>query len=105
MRRYHQEFRGVPVLKGITLDLQPGTVTALAGENGAGKSTLMKIVSGQYSADHGSVTVQGHHLAAGNTRDAVKHGVAIVPQELASIEDMTVYENLFVGRDLRRGPS
>jgi ribose transport system ATP-binding protein len=51
------------------------------------------------------VTVQGHHLAAGNTRDAVKHGVAIVPQELASIEDMTVYENLFVGRDLRRGPS
>ena len=106
MRRYHQEFRGVPVLKGITLDLQPGTVTALAaGENGAGKSTLMKIVSGQYSADHGTVTVQGHHLAAGNTRDAVKHGVAIVPQELASIEDMTVYENLFVGRDLRRGPS
>ena len=50
-------------------------------------------------------TVQGHHLAAGNTGDAVKHGVAIVPQELASIEDMTVYENLFVGRDLRRGPS
>jgi ABC transporter len=42
------------------LDLQPGTVTALAGENGAGKSTLMKIVSGQYSADHGTVTVQGH---------------------------------------------
>ena len=93
-----KSFGGVPVLKGITLDLQPGTVTALAGENGAGKSTLMKIVSGQYSADHGTVTVQGHHLAAGNTRDAVKHGVAIVPQELASIEDMTVYENLFVGR-------
>ena len=80
-------------------------MTALAGENGAGKSALMKIVSGQYSADHGTVTVQGHHLAQDNTRDAVKHGVAIVPQELASIEDMTVYENLFVGRDLRRGPS
>ena len=100
-----KSFGGVPVLKGITLDLQPGTVTALAGENGAGKSTLMKIVSGQYSADHGTVTVQGHHLAPDNTRDAVKHGVAIVPQELASIEDMTVYENLFVGRDMRRGPS
>ena len=99
-----KSFGGVPVLKGITLDLQPGTVTALAGENGAGKSTLMKIVSGQYSADHGTVSVQGNHLAPGNTRDAVKHGVAIVPQELASIEDMTVYENLFVGRELRIGP-
>jgi len=99
-----KSFGGVPVLKGITLDLQPGTVTALAGENGAGKSTLMKIVSGQYSADHGTVSVQGSHLAPGNTRDAVKHGVAIVPQELASIDDMTVYENLFVGRELRVGP-
>ena len=99
-----KSFGGVPVLRGITLDLEPGSVTALAGENGAGKSTLMKIVSGQYSADAGSVSVQGTHLAPGNPRDAVRHGVAIVPQELASIEDMTVYENLFVGRELTRGP-
>jgi ribose transport system ATP-binding protein len=97
-------FGGVPVLTGISLVLEPGTVTALAGENGAGKSTLMKIVSGQYTADHGTVSVQGAHLTPGNTHDAVKHGVAIVPQELASIEDMTVYENLFVGREIRRGP-
>ena len=53
-----KSFGGVPVLKGITLDLEPGSVTALAGENGAGKSTLMKIVSGQYSADGGSVSVR-----------------------------------------------
>ncbi|BCI53412.1 sugar ABC transporter [Mycolicibacterium litorale] len=97
-------FHGVPVLKGITLHLEPGTVTALAGENGAGKSTLMKIISGQYTADRGVVTVRGNELTAGSTKDAVKHGVAIVPQELASIEDMTVYENLFVGRELKRGP-
>ncbi len=99
-----KSFGGVPVLKGITLRLEPGTVTALSGENGAGKSTLMKIVSGQYSADHGTVSVRGNHLTAGSTRDAVKNGVAIVPQELASIEDMTVYENLFVGREIKRGP-
>ncbi|SEH76729.1 monosaccharide ABC transporter ATP-binding protein, CUT2 family [Mycolicibacterium rutilum] len=99
-----KSFGGVPVLKGVDLRLEPGTVTALAGENGAGKSTLMKIISGQYSADSGTVAVGGRHLAAGNTRDAVKHGVAIVPQELASIEDLTVYENLFVGRELTRGP-
>ena len=100
----HKSFGGVPVLKGISLDLQPGTVTALAGENGAGKSTLMKIISGQYTADHGEVAVGGTTLASGNTKDAVKHGVAIVPQELASIEDMTVYENLFVGREIKVGP-
>ena len=97
-------FGGVPVLEGVTLRLEPGTVTALAGENGAGKSTLMKIISGQYSADEGTVSVSGSALTPGNPRDAVRHGVAIVPQELASIEDMTVYENLFVGRELRRGP-
>jgi len=99
-----KSFGGVPTLKGVSLRLEPGTVTALAGENGAGKSTLMKIISGQYSPDDGTVSVPGHTLAAGNPRDAVRHGVTIVPQELASIEDMTVYENLFVGRELRRGP-
>jgi len=99
-----KSFGGVPILKGVTLRLEPGTVTALAGENGAGKSTLMKIISGQYTADDGTVSVRGSALTPGNPRDAVRHGVAIVPQELASIEDMTVYENLFVGRELRRGP-
>ncbi|MBD7995690.1 sugar ABC transporter ATP-binding protein [Arthrobacter sp. Sa2CUA1] len=96
-------FAGVPVLKGITLTLEPGTVTALAGENGAGKSTLMKIASGQYRADSGSVSVAGEHLPVGNPQAANQLGVAIVPQELASIPDMSVYENLFIGRELRRG--
>ncbi|UXA15973.1 sugar ABC transporter ATP-binding protein [Mycobacterium sp. SMC-4] len=100
----HKSFGGVPVLRGVALELQPGTVTALAGENGAGKSTLMKIISGQYTADHGVVEVGETTLTPGNTKDAVRHGVAIVPQELASIEDMTVYENLFVGREIKVGP-
>ena len=96
-------FAGIPVLKGISLTLEPGTVTALAGENGAGKSTLMKIASGQYRADSGSVSVAGEHLPVGNPQAANQLGVAIVPQELASIPDMSVYENLFIGRELRRG--
>ena len=98
-----KSFGGVPVLKGITLELEPGTVTALAGENGAGKSTLMKIATGQLRADTGTVTIGEHTLSSGDPRDAVRHGVAIVPQELASIDDMTVYENMFVGREKRRG--
>lgn len=94
-------FGGVPVLKGVDLRLQPGTVTALAGENGAGKSTLMKIASGQYKPDAGEVQVRGQALLAGSTKAASELGVAIVPQELASIPELTVYENLFIGRELR----
>lgn len=94
-------FGGVPVLRGIAFTLEPGTVTALAGENGAGKSTLMKIASGQYRPDGGEVRVRGQHLSSGNTQAAYSLGVAIVPQELASIPELMVYENLFVGRELK----
>src|SRR5690606_20176044 len=94
-------FGGVPVLKGVDLRLRPGTVTALAGENGAGKSTLMKIASGQYKPDAGEVRVLGEILPAGNTKAANERGVAIVPQELASIPELTVYEHLFIGREIR----
>ena len=94
-------FGGIPVLKEITLALEAGTVTALAGENGAGKSTLMKIASGQYKPDAGSVAIRGEHLTAGNPQLAHHLGVAIVPQELASIPELTVWENLFIGREIR----
>ncbi|MGN6197479.1 sugar ABC transporter ATP-binding protein [Humibacter sp.] len=97
----HKSFGGVPVLKGVRLQLKAGTVTALAGENGAGKSTLMKIASGQYKPDNGIVSVRGAELSAGNARAATELGVAIVPQELASIPDLSVYENLFIGREKR----
>ncbi|WP_394214936.1 sugar ABC transporter ATP-binding protein [Brachybacterium vulturis] len=94
-------FGGIPVLKEIDLHLEPGSVTALAGENGAGKSTLMKIASGQYRPDAGSVTVRDQVLTAGSTRAANDLGVAIVPQELASIPELTVYENLYIGHEVR----
>ena len=99
----HKSFGGVPVLKGINLTLEQGTVTALAGENGAGKSTMMKIASGLLRPDTGEVLVRGEHLAAGDTGSAHRLGVAIVPQELAPIEDLTVYENLFIGREISAG--
>src|SRR5262245_60556859 len=83
-----------PGPKGSALAREPGPGRALAWQSGAAKSTIMKIVGGQYSAAHGTVLMQGKHLHPGSTHDAVKHGIAIVPQELYSLEDMTVYENL-----------
>ncbi len=94
-------FGGVSVLQDVELRLEPGTVTALAGENGAGKSTLMKIASGQYRPDAGHVEISGEPLPAGRTQAAYSLGVAIVPQELASIPDMMLYENIFLGRELK----
>ncbi|MCW2913782.1 MAG: transporter related [Actinomycetia bacterium] len=94
-------FGGVPVLKGVSLSLEAGSVTALAGENGAGKSTMMKIASGQVKPDRGQVLIGGEALSQADPRAAHRQGVAIVPQELAPIMDMKVYENLFIGRELR----
>lgn len=104
VRDIEKAFSGIPVLRGVSLNLRPGTITALAGENGAGKSTLMKIASGQYRADAGAVLVRGEELQTGDAAAATRHGVAIVPQELASMLEMTVYENIFIGRELK-GPA
>jgi ribose transport system ATP-binding protein len=93
-------FGGVPVLRDISFDLQPGELTVLAGENGAGKSTLMKIVTGQVRADAGDVLLDGVELQHADPKFARSLGVGIVPQELAPYPEMTIYENLFVGREL-----
>jgi ribose transport system ATP-binding protein len=94
-------FGGVPVLKGVSLTLTAGSVTALAGENGAGTSTMMKIASGQVKPDRGQVLVGGEPLPQADPQAAHRQGVAIIPQELAPIMDMKVYENLFIGREIR----
>jgi ribose transport system ATP-binding protein len=101
-RGLHKAFGGIPVLKGVDLDLHPGEVVALAGENGAGKSTLMKIIAGQVTADSGELVVGGvphHHFGQ---VAAARSGIAIVPQELAPVPDMTVAENIFLGREVTR---
>lgn len=94
-------FGGVPVLRDISFDLYPGELTVLAGENGAGKSTLMKIVTGQLKADGGEVSVGRSTLHHVDPKAVRELGVGIVPQELAPYPEMTVYENLFVGREPR----
>jgi ribose transport system ATP-binding protein len=101
VRNLEKSFGGVPVLRDVSLHVNAGEVVALAGENGAGKSTVMKIVTGQIQRDAGDVLIEGQSVPHIDTQLARSLGVAIVPQELAPYPDLTVYENLFVGREMR----
>jgi ribose transport system ATP-binding protein len=84
----------------VSFALLPGCVTALVGENGAGKSTAMKIATGQLRTDAGEVLVAGEPITHPDPLQMRRLGVTIIPQELAPYPDLTVYENLFVGREL-----
>jgi ribose transport system ATP-binding protein len=95
-----KSFGPVSVLEGVSFDFYRGTVNILAGENGAGKSTILKIVSGQYHPDKGVVRVAGEPVTRFDPRHARLLGIGIVPQELAPVLDMPVYQNLFLGREL-----
>lgn len=96
-----RSFGGVPVLRDVNFQVKPGEVVALAGENGAGKSTIFKIVTGQIRPDRGTIRVNGDEVERIDTRLARELGIGIVPQELAPYPELTVYENLFVGREVK----
>ncbi|MGB3634458.1 MAG: ATP-binding cassette domain-containing protein, partial [Rubrobacteraceae bacterium] len=89
-------------LENVDFDLRPGEVHALVGENGAGKSTLMKIVAGVHAPDEGSFEVDGQKSQFSSPREAEEHGIAMIPQELNLFTELSIAENLFVGRDRPR---
>ena len=97
-----KSFPGVKALDGVELRVRPGEVHALMGENGAGKSTLMKILMGIYSADSGTILLDGQPMSARNPREAMDRGVAMIHQELNPILDMKVYENIYIGREMKK---
>lgn len=92
-------FGRVPVLHGVDLALAPGEVHALLGENGAGKSTLMNVLGGVVTPARGSVAVDGVALPPGSPRAAQRLGIAFIHQELNLVNDLGVWENLFLGRE------
>lgn len=103
MQNISKTFSGVKALNGVQLQVKAGEVHALMGENGAGKSTLMKILMGIYTMDDGgSITFDGKHYQVHNPKEAMDTGIAMIHQELNPILDMAVYENIFVGREIRR---
>src|SRR5690606_19453241 len=96
-----KQFPGVRALDGVTFDLRPGEVIAICGENGAGKSTLIKILSGiiVHGTFEGEVRMNGKPLTLNSLKEAEAAGIAVIYQELALISEMSVAENLVLGKE------
>ena len=102
MQGIEKRFPGVHALKNVRFDLAAGEVHALMGENGAGKSTLMKILSGVYSRDGGTIEVDGKPVSFDGPRAAQNAGVGIIHQELSLMSHLTAAQNIFIGREPRQ---
>ncbi|MDE1711362.1 sugar ABC transporter ATP-binding protein, partial (plasmid) [Chromobacterium amazonense] len=102
MRGISKAFGPVKVLQNVAFHLEGGEIHALMGENGAGKSTLMKILSGVHRADEGEILLDGKAVGLGDTAAAEAAGIAIIHQELNLIPQLSVMENLFLGREPSR---
>ncbi|MED0701341.1 MAG: D-xylose ABC transporter ATP-binding protein [Bacillaceae bacterium] len=103
MEGISKSFPGVKALSKVRLDLNYGEVLALVGENGAGKSTLMKILSGVYQKDEGEIYLEGNKVEIPNAKAAQEMGISIIHQELNLMPDLTVAQNIFIGREPRTG--
>lgn len=99
IRGLSKEFPGVKALDNINIDFYRGELHALVGENGAGKSTLLKILTGVYVRDAGTISINGNPVHFSNTKQAIDAGISIIHQELSIIPDLTVAENIFLGRE------
>lgn len=97
-------FPGVQALKDVHLEVYPGEVLVLVGENGAGKSTLMKILSGIYAKDEGTITFRGEEVELTSPLQAQQLGVTIIHQEMNLMPDLTVAQNIYIGREPKIGP-
>ncbi len=103
MRGINKSFGSNQVLKDAGFVLKDGEVHALMGENGAGKSTLMKILTGVYTKDAGTIIVDGQEVNYKNPQEAEKAGIVFIYQELNVLFDLTVEENLFMGKEITKG--
>ncbi|MDN5907690.1 MAG: sugar ABC transporter ATP-binding protein, partial [Staphylococcus equorum] len=99
MEQIYKSFGQNDVLRGVDFEIGDGEIHALMGENGAGKSTLMKILTGVYKSDSGSVEENGEAIQFKNTKDAELNGVSFIQQELNIWPNLTVLENLFLGKE------
>lgn len=102
VRNATKVYPGTRALKGVDFDICMGAVNVLVGENGAGKSTLMKVIAGVETLTEGEILIDGHEVTIRNKDDAVANGIGIVFQELNLFPELTVAQNVFMGRELTR---
>ncbi len=103
LKEIDKSFPGVHALDHVNFDLNKGEVHALMGENGAGKSTLMKVMTGIYTKDSGTMIYEGKEVNFNSTREAQDAGIVIVHQELNMLGHLTVAQNIFIGREFKKG--
>lgn len=103
MKDISKSFPGVRALSGVNLQIYPGEVHALLGENGAGKSTLIKIIAGIHHADEGTIYVDSEELDITGVNVAMKAGISVIHQELCLADNMSVADNIFMGREYSSG--
>jgi ABC-type sugar transport system ATPase subunit len=104
LRGISKHFGAVQALYGVDLDLPGGRVTALCGDNGAGKSVLTKCIAGIYRVDHGEMYWEGRLVHIRSPREAAELGIETVYQDLALANNLDIVQNMFLGRERRRGP-
>ncbi len=104
MKNISKSFPGVKALSNVNLAIYPGEVHALLGENGAGKSTLIKILAGIYQADQGEILLDGKPAKLDSVEKSMKAGISVIHQELCLAENMSVAQNIFMGRERTNGP-
>lgn len=97
-----KSFPGVKALRGVSLHVEPGEVLSVIGENGAGKSTLMKILAGVQGQDSGDLWWKGSQVRFANPSEAISAGISLIHQELNLADNLTVAENIFLGREPTR---
>lgn len=101
MKNIHKAFGKNKVLTGVDFELLPGEVHALMGENGAGKSTMMNVLTGLHKRDQGTIIINGEEYYFSNPKEAEQKGIAFIHQEMNVWPEMTVLENLFIGKEIR----
>ncbi|MGP3725997.1 ATP-binding cassette domain-containing protein [Cereibacter sphaeroides] len=104
LRNIHKTFGSHQALRGVDLDIRPGECLGLIGDNAAGKSTLSKVISGTYIPDEGEITMEGKPVRFATPSEARALNIEMVYQDLALCDHVDVVGNLFLGRELKRGP-